>query len=217
MANLQVVVAVDRRPRRRKALTAWWQDQGDLRFRLDYNLSPESTVLDVGGFLGQWTSDIYSRFLCRVLVFEPVWRYASFIRSRFRANPAITVFPFGLADRNVSLPIWVRGDSSSVFAPNPAAVREVARFVDVVEMLSRLKIQRVHLAGVNIEGGEYDLLSRLIDGGVVGRFDNLQVQFHDFTPMAVERRVELRKRLRRTHYLTYDYPFVWENWRLKGL
>ena len=68
---------------------------------------------------------------------------------------------------------------------------------------------------INIEGGEFDLLDQLIKSKLVTRIDNIQVQFHNFFDNSKDRREGIRKQLKQTHYLTYDYYFVWENWKLK--
>ena len=66
---------------------------------------------------------------------------------------------------------------------------------------------------INIEGGEYDLLDRLITTGLVGKIDNIQVQFHEFVPNAKERMQNIQKKLSKTHTPTYQYEFIWENWK----
>ena len=68
---------------------------------------------------------------------------------------------------------------------------------------------------INIEGAEYDLLEHLIDTGLISNIHNIQVQFHDFVSNAEQRMIMLQKELEKTHGLTYQYPFVWENWRVK--
>ena len=50
----------------------WYADGGDYELRFDYDLDDESVVLDVGGYQGQWASDLFSRYRCRIYVFEPV-------------------------------------------------------------------------------------------------------------------------------------------------
>lgn len=42
----------------------------DLQF--NYNLTNESIVIDAGGYEGEFTNNIYSKFNCTVHVFEPV-------------------------------------------------------------------------------------------------------------------------------------------------
>jgi hypothetical protein len=65
---------------------------------------------------------------------------------------------------------------------------------------------------INIEGGEFELLERLIETGLIATIENLQVQFHNFEVGAPKRMAELQAALGRTHTPTYQYEFVWENW-----
>jgi hypothetical protein len=55
----------------------------------------------------------------------------------------------------------------------------------------------------------------MLDADVVNLCVNLQIQFHTVAPDYEERREAIRSRLSKTHVLTYDAPFIWENWSLK--
>ena len=68
---------------------------------------------------------------------------------------------------------------------------------------------------ISIEGGEYDLVKYIIDNNWMNRIDDLQIQFHSFVDDSINKRNEIRKSLSKTHELTYDYEFVWENWKRK--
>ena len=39
----------------------WVRDRGDQTLRLDYDLAAASIVFDLGGYEGQWASDIFGR------------------------------------------------------------------------------------------------------------------------------------------------------------
>ena len=48
--------------------------------------------------------------------------------------------------------------------------------------------------------------------------NSLQVQFHEWYPsykQSKRLRNSIHKSLNQTHVLTYCYPFVWENWKIK--
>ena len=76
-------------------------------------------------------------------------------------------------------------------------------------------ISKVDLIKINVEGGEYSLLERMIDKQIIENFKNIQVQFHKFFPNSAQRRNAIRNALSKTHFITYDYPFIWENWQRK--
>jgi FkbM family methyltransferase len=206
--------ALHRRRRKRDyraMVKKWYADGGDDRFRFDYPLDERSFVLDLGGYEGQWASDLYARYRCRIAVFEPVARFARQIEARFRDNGDITVFQCGLGASSRTETIYLKGASSST--TKRQSVSEQIEIVDVLQWFEDHDVQRVQLMKVNIEGGEYELLERLIATGLIGRIDDLQVQFHNFVPDAAARMEQLQNALRATHWPTYQYRFVWENWR----
>lgn len=81
--------------------------------------------------------------------------------------------------------------------------------------MTKHNIEVVDLIKINIEGGEYDLLDEIIANNWLSKFKNIQVQFHDFVIENPRERMEkIQKELAKTHQLTYQYDFVWENWKL---
>ena len=68
---------------------------------------------------------------------------------------------------------------------------------------------------MNIEGGEYDLLEYLVGTEWIGKIEDIQIQFHNYGPEYVRRKDKIRLELSKTHYLTYDYALIFENWRLR--
>jgi FkbM family methyltransferase len=197
----------------RAMVRRWYADGGDARFRFDYLLAPSSLVLDLGGYEGQWASDLYARHRCRICVFEPVKRFADAIEMRFIDNPDITTFAFALGGRSRNETISVCGASSSAYKRK--ADKETVRFVDVKQWFEEHAVDSVQLMKINIEGGEYELLERMIETDLIRRVSNLQVQFHYFAADAQIRMERIQDALRATHKPTYQYPFVWENWERK--
>ena len=196
-----------------KRVLPWIKDKGDKTFRLNYDLDENSLVFDLGGYEGQWASDIFSRYCCRIHVFEPVSEFADKIKARFAGNKRILVHQFGLSNENRAVLLSVNKTSSSLYKQR-GELKEV-RLVKAVDFIQENHIQEIDLMKINIEGAEYDLLEHLIDTGLISNIHNIQVQFHDFVSNAEQRMIMLQKELEKTHGLTYQYPFVWENWRVK--
>ncbi len=194
---------------------AWIAGGNDRTLRLQYDLTSDSVVFDLGGYEGQWASDIFAMYQCVVHVFEPVPAYASDIAERFRLNDRIHLHPLGLAGRTQEATISVEADRSSMFdtgndEPEGAVVVSLVRASD---FLDEHGFDDVELLKINIEGAEYDLLDHLLDEGLISRFRDIQIQFHDFVPNADRRMRTIRDRLVDTHEPTYQVDFVWENWR----
>lgn len=191
---------------------AWFKIDGDGTLRQEYPLDRNSVVLDVGGYRGQWASDIFGRYLPTIHVFEPVPPYAEAIADRFRLNDQVTVHAVALTDRDGIARISIADDRSS------SSVAGETKIVTVraATYLQRIGVSRIDLLKVNIEGDEYDFLDHLFDVGVAQRISDIQIQFHDFVPNAIARAELIRSRLRETHDLSWQFPWVWESWRRRS-
>ena len=191
----------------------WLEANGDKVLRMVYPLSSANIVIDVGGYEGQWASDIYSRYLCVVHVFEPIPQFAEDIRQRFRQNARIVVHECGLGGEEGELKFSIEGDASSSLVSGGRSVS--VRVVAFDSWCRDNRIEKIGLMKINIEGGEYPLIEHLIQSGWISKVGNLQVQFHDFFPEARSRMNAIQERLAQTHQQTYEFEFVWENWMLK--
>lgn len=189
----------------------WFAANGDKTLRLDYDLTNNSIVFDLGGYEGQWASDVFARYCCKIHIFEPVEEFVRNIEKRFSRNNSIVAHHFGLSDETKKSIISVAEYGSSTFKKGERS-QEIF-FVKAVNFMLEHEITHIDLMKINIEGGEYDLLDHLIETGFINNIDNIQVQFHDFVPDAEQRMRNIQERLQETHHLTYQYPFVWENWR----
>lgn len=195
-------------------LIPWQEVRGDKTLRIDYDLTSDSLVIDVGGFEGQWASDIFSKYCCCIYIFEPVDEFADFIEQRFANNPRVVVKRFGLAGANKKERITLSGDASSFHTDG--GTTKIAQLVPASGVLRDLGLDMIDLMKINIEGGEFELLDHLLTEGWISRIRHIQVQFHDFVPGATGKMQEIRERLAETHEPTYQYTFVWESWSLKS-
>lgn len=189
----------------------WVKDQGDQTLRLEYDINEESIVFDLGGYHGDFTEKIYSKYGSTIYVFEPVQEYYEIIKNKFLDNEKVKVFNFGLSDRNESLTISVSESASSVYCEGDKT--EEIELQSITEFIEKHTIAHIDLFKINIEGGEFAVLPELIKTGYIKQITNLQIQFHTFIDNAVEKREAIRNTLTQTHNSTYNYYFIWENWK----
>lgn len=192
----------------------WKLIDGDKIFRINYPLDSESVVFDIGGYKGDFTWAIYQKYKCNVYIFEPVMEYYEILKKRFKDLEKIRVLDYGLAEKNQYANIYLSGNSTSIYGK--FGELEKVKLVDIKDILHKYEIKSVDLTELNIEGGEYNLLEYLINKDLVKKFKNIQVQFHTTVKDANARRQKIQKLLQKTHKLTYEYPFVWENWSLRN-
>ena len=192
----------------------WFLDRGNETLSVQHELDEHSLVFEVGAYKGLWASWIIQRYNPTMYLFEPVPEFCHVLRQRFADNRKVTVFPFGLGPQTVATTICVADDASSIHTATSAG--EPVRLVDIASFVAEQGIEKIDLIQINIEGGEYELLTRMIDTNVVARCRTIQVQFHRNIPDHQTYRQRLRTRLSSTHRLLYDYPFVWEAWQIRA-
>lgn len=198
----------------KKRCKPWFKINGDKTLRLNYNLSKSSIVFDLGGYKGNFAEEIYKRYLCKIFIFEPVKSFYKIIDDKFKDNPKVTAFQYGLANQDKELFISNSEDASSVFIDSEGS--EKIELKSILNFINYNKITHVDLIKINIEGGEYEVLESLLASGMIQIFKNLQIQFHDFIiDNANERMENIQAQLAKTHKITYQYKFVWENWEIK--
>lgn len=195
----------------------WFSDHGDQTLRLDYELSNDCIVFDVGGYEGAWAEDVSAKFSCKIFIFEPVPAYAAAIQAKFSDNTSISVCPYGLSNQEAELTIGLSGDGSSFYVTGSSGVAKARVRKFDFDLLKELGVSHIDLMKINIEGGEYDLLDLMIENRTISVVRHLQIQFHNFVPNAIERRANIRRKLELTHSETWCYEFVWENWVRKDV
>lgn len=181
---------------------AAWQDQRLERLRYEYDLKPESIVIDIGAYQGEWANEIHARYGCQVVVVEPT----EYIRD-YQHGPIVNK---AAGTHNGKMPFGGRAYYTSAFEQGD---HEYECF-DVNVLLEQY--ESIDLLKINIEGAEYDVLSHIIGAGLHTRIKNIQVQFHQIAGAPFEKWYkEISDKLNETHSLTWHYPFCWENWKLK--
>src|SRR5579885_2198043 len=204
----------------------YWGQYSDHEDTKNYPLNENSVVIDVGGYRGAFTDDIVKRYNCFVHVIEPIEDFYHACVFRFKNNPKVTLHNIGLSHKNGNRTIASQGQNSSLFRggqnqpelpPDPVygkPVPIIANVVDAAEFFER-NIIEADLISLNAEGAEFEILPRLIETGYIQKCRNVQIQFHKFYPNAEILREAIRTELRKTHVESFNYPWVWESWKLK--
>jgi FkbM family methyltransferase len=196
-----------------KAYNSWIKSGGDEKFRYDFDLKTNSLVLDFGGYKGQWSSNIYSRYNCKIIIFEPVKEFYKNISKRFQFNKNIIVKCFALGKNKRDEKIYLNDDGSSLYLNSDNF--EIIKYEELLSFFNDNKIAYVDLIKINIEGGEYELLDRLIETDIIFIIKHIQVQFHNINKKSKYQMNLLTDRLKKSHNLNFDYEFVWQDWTLK--
>ncbi len=183
------------------------------------DLQSNSIVLDVGAYTGEWAEVINDKYSAQIVAFEPDPRNFRQLEKRFADSDRQKCFSYGLSGSNERLPISLEYLGSSVFNTiegEKGVDWEDAQLRDISEVWAELSLDRVDLMKINIEGGEFPLLERMIETNLLHKVGCFLIQFHEWHPGAYSRRRAIRKTLAQTHELNWDYHFIWEKWTRKS-
>ena len=147
--------------KRKKELKKWKKDQGDKLLRLNYELNENSVVFDIGGYEGEWSLKIFNKYKCKIYIFEPITIFANIIKNKFIKNNKIKVYAFGLGKKDTSTNINLDEDGSSLYKKSKKI--EKVEIKNIANFINNYKIEKIDLMKINIEGGEYDLMEKLLD------------------------------------------------------
>jgi len=190
----------------------WFRDMGDTTRLLNYNLNSDSVVFDCGGYMGNWSSNIYSKYECNIHIFEPLKEYQGYIKQLLGNNKKVQINKFGVSNQNRAANIYLQKDGSSEYL-----VQDKDADYEAVKLkrLSDLIDSNIDLIKMNIEGSEYEVVIDLINTKKIKFIDNLLVQFHsenDGIEGATNIRKDIHDSLKKTHKLSWNYEFCWESW-----
>ena len=182
----------------------------------DIDLTEESIAFDIGAYVGDWARQIYNRYHCTIHAFEPNPKTFAVLKNN--AGNDWTSHEYGVAGETEELQLSMNGMGSSVYElgnqeKNPEYMSVSLRAVD--EAWQELGYATIDLMKINIEGGEFPLLERMIETGMMPKVRIFMIQFHEWHPQAHYRRWKIRRELRKTHRQRWGYHFVWEYWELK--
>lgn len=199
---------------REKELERFHKDNGkDLKFKY-LKLNEKSIVFDLGGYEGNFSSNLFSRSPCKIHIFEPVPNFAKNIKERFKNNKNIICNAYGLCSNNKEKIINLLGDDTSSYKDQKINESNSVniKLKDIVEYIKENSIENIDLMKINIEGGEYEILNHLINSQKIKYFKQLLIQFHDIEIDSIKKRNDIRESLKKTHACKFCYEFVWELW-----
>jgi FkbM family methyltransferase len=182
-------------------------------------LDKTSIVFDVGAYTGQWSNSINAMYRSpNIYAFEPDEQSYREALHLLGNNKNIRIFNYGLGGKNEEAQLYHNGLGSSIFRGWSRKRKRSSRIElrDVSAVIDELKIESIDLMKINIEGGEYSLLKRLLESGAAKKCKLIMIQYHEWIPGAHRMREELNRELALTHEVEWSYKFVWEKWKRKA-
>lgn len=165
------------------------------RKAIDWPLTSDSVVVEVGGYTGRWALQIQERYNPQIVVFEP--QFWAFEVCREILSSRTIVLPYGLGIEDGYFPMGKYGTDGCTFVSGGDGQ---GRMCDIGRVFAEIGITHIDLMLMNIEGYEYTLIPHMLDRGILP--DRLMVQFH---PQPNDERTMAIYDLLETH----GYTVVW--------
>lgn len=196
-----------------KAFARWYvSDSEEKRYQYD-DLTEKSLVFDGGGYCGDFSARIFEKYHCTCFIFEPVTEFAEKLKQRFDDNCKIKIYDFGLSGRTEAEKMSISEDGSSACIDKKSREYESVRMKDIREFIEENKIKNIDLFKINIEGGEYRLLDRMIECDLLSIVKHFQIQFHKVDNESGQKMKRIQHILKNTHIPEWSCrPYVWESW-----
>lgn len=211
----KIIDAIERRRDRQRrnqpgAVGQFWRDGGN-QLLYDLPVTTGGLIIDAGGYQGEWSAGMISRYGCRSQVFEPVPEFFEHCQTYFKKNTLVQVHKAALggSDRKTTFNLFDNGTSEYKDDNNSQHIE--ADVIDAARVFAEAGTP-VACLKLNIEGGEYDVLERILETNDVALCDSLLIQFHRQPDGYEARYKNIVAALHKTHIQSWCYEMVWEKW-----
>lgn len=188
---------------------AWYEQNGDNTYRINYDLNPNSIVVDIGARYGEWCDIIKKKYGCNVYCFDVILDFCIVLN---RKN--YVVFNCAVIDKFGTINLGIFDNEASILHDETDTNNIITiESIPASEIFKLINKNEIDLIKINVEGAEYSILNNLIDSGLISKVRSIQVQFH-LIENYEQQYNELSQKLKKTHKITWRFPFIWENWEL---
>ena len=195
----------------------WDKDNGNHFLVATYPLTEESWVIELGGFMGNWTRRIYDNYKSNIIVIEPIEDFCSVIKRDFFSNEKVKIEQLGISTESKDVLISHNGDASSQYLEQTS--NQITIHCEPLEyFLEKYNVDKVDLMQVNVEGEEFPLFEHWLKSDILSKFKFIQIQFHRMGTDNEERKQKIQEGLRSKGFVcNWEYPYVFESWENKNL
>lgn len=181
-------------------------------------------MIEVGGNIGYDAERFIKRYNPSVyVILEPLKLLYKGLTELFENNNNVFLYNVGVGKKNEKFMLKIEGNLGDATSPFFGTGKGTCslKVANATEFFIRLGVGCVEfdLITINCEGCEYDLLEVMVETNIIKYFKNVQFATHSKLATLkepVKRYCEMQEILARTHKITYQYKFQWENWVRKN-
>lgn len=162
-------------------MQAWAKVDGDNTFAVNWPLTRDSIVVEVGAYRGRWSSQIAERYGCKVFAYEPQpWAFDQLVTLSER-YPNLIPFNHAIGLLDGSYPMGEWNTDACSFLHVGEREQGVGRMREATQVFAEiLRHGKIDLVMMNIEGYEYKLVPYMLDMGICTVVERMCIQWHTF-------------------------------------
>jgi FkbM family methyltransferase len=174
-------------------------------------LSENSSVIDLGAYKGQFSSQISDSFGCRCYAVEA----EPSLYNTITENQTIKKFNYAICKENGPVNLYIscepevnsiKKNISDAYGIKGSVITEGVNFE---KFLEKSGIQNIDILKVDIEGAEIEMFNSISDN-VIRKIKQITVEFHSFIDRSTKRDVALiKKRLKNLGFFYLVFPVPW--------
>ena len=132
----------------------WYQMNGDNTYRINYNLNPNSIVVDIGARHGNWSDLIKQRYGCNVYCFEAVKEFCEQLKLK-----NYIVFNYAVVDDFGTIDLGIFEGEASILYDNKDTNNIInVESIPAFKMFELIDKDYIDLMKINVEGAENNIM-----------------------------------------------------------
>lgn len=140
----------------------FWRNGGnDLLF--DLPVKTGGLIIDAGGYKGDWSAGMIARYGCRSEIFEPVPEFYNHCLKFFEKNKLVRVHGVALGGNDRLTKFTFSDNGTSEHKNSIENFYIDVKVMNIDRFFSESVSDKIDCFKMNIEGGEYELIERLIE------------------------------------------------------
>jgi len=165
-------------------------------------------VLEAGAYEGAWSKKVCEAKNCTVHAYEPASRAYKVAKERTQGCRGLVLHPYGIGKQARTDVLCDRNrDGANTFGWNPEnEPRETVQIRDAAEEVTYRGENAI--AHLNAEGGEVEILERLLEVGFIQKCKLVLAQWHPYDDALRARIVAITEQMDKTHDLERRGPWV---------
>lgn len=146
------------------------------------DITENSTVVEVGGYLGIFTSEMITQKNPNLHIIEPITAFYNELVNKFGNNKKVSIHKTCISDKAEDKTFWINGYSTSENKTWAASEQsETIKSIRFEDFCKQNNITEIDLLAINCEGCEYTIVPEILKQTTV-KIKSLMIQFHNISP-----------------------------------